>query len=119
MRDTVKRLTEMYGIHEWVIERNAFQRFLTQDEELKSFLRSHGCKLTEHYTNENKYDSDFGIATMAPLFLSCGEPASNGGGGKWRRNARGGADRTSHHRGRPRVGRLSSSTSWWCGRRRG
>jgi hypothetical protein len=68
-------------LNEWVIERNAFQRFLTQDEELKSFLRARGCKLTEHYTTENKYDADFGIQTMAPLFLTCGEPTVQ----RWRR----------------------------------
>jgi hypothetical protein len=83
MRETVKRLTDLYKINEWVIERNAFQRFLTQDEELKSFLRARGCKLTEHVTTENKYDADFGIQTMAQLFLTCGTPPSNGGGGKW------------------------------------
>lgn len=84
MRDTVKRLTDQYGVAEWVIERNAFQRFLTQDDDLTSFLRSRGCRLTEHYTHQNKYDADFGIAAMAPLFLTCGEPPSNKGAGKWR-----------------------------------
>lgn len=71
MRREVMRLTDTYGIHEWVIERNAFQRFLTQDKELVDFLRSRACKLTEHYTTANKFDSDWGIATMAPLFDSC------------------------------------------------
>lgn len=85
IRDTVKRLTDTYKINEWVIERNAFQRFLTQDPELTTFLRGRGCKLTEHYTTDNKYDADYGIAAMAPLFLTCGEPPSNGGGGSWRR----------------------------------
>lgn len=73
MREEVKRLTDLYGIHEWVIERNAFQRFLTQDRELVDFLRSRGCRLTEHYTTANKFDSDWGISTMAPLFDSCVE----------------------------------------------
>jgi hypothetical protein len=30
-------------------------------------------------------DPDFGVMSMAPLFASCGEPPSNGGGGKWRK----------------------------------
>ena len=85
MKDAVKRFTETYKINEWVIERNAFQRFLTQDEELLLFLRTRGCKLTEHYTTENKYDADFGISAMAQLFLTCGEPPSNGGDGMWKR----------------------------------
>ncbi|HEY9512910.1 MAG TPA: hypothetical protein VIQ48_10105, partial [Rhodanobacter sp.] len=85
IRDTMKRLTLTYGIHEWVIERNAFQRFLTQDEDLLKFLRTQGCKLTEHYTTDNKYDADYGIAAMAQLFMTCGEPPSNGGDGAWRK----------------------------------
>ena len=85
MKDTVKRLTETYAINEWVIERNAFQRYLTQDLELVSFLRARGCKLTEHYTTKNKYDSDFGIQAMAQLFLTCGEPVPNNSDAKWRK----------------------------------
>lgn len=85
MRENIFRLTDQYRINEWVIERNAFQRFLTQDEELTTFLRSRGCRLTEHYTTDNKYDADFGISAMAPLFLTCGEPPSNGGDGLWRK----------------------------------
>lgn len=83
MRDTVKRLTDTYHVNEWVIERNAFQRFLTQDPELTQFLRGRGCRLTEHYTTDNKFDADFGIAAMAQLFLTAGEPQANNAGGKW------------------------------------
>lgn len=61
MRETVKRLTDTYHINEWVIERNAFQRFLTQDKDLVDFLRRRGCKLTEHYTTDNKRDPNWGI----------------------------------------------------------
>lgn len=84
MREKVKALTDQWHIHEWVIERNAFQRFLTQDPELTQFLRSRGCKLTEHVTSTNKFDADFGIATMAPLFESCGEPDPKRPG-RWKR----------------------------------
>ena len=74
MRNQIKSFTDQYKIMEWVIERNAFQRFLTQDPDLTQFLRSRGCRLTEHYTTANKFDADFGIATMGPLFDSCGIP---------------------------------------------
>jgi hypothetical protein len=83
MRDRVKYFTELYKINEWVIERNAFQGFLTQDEDLNQFLRSRGCRLRPHYTTENKYDADFGIASIAQLFLTCGEPPSGNRGGSW------------------------------------
>lgn len=85
MRETVKRLTDMYQINEWVIERNAFQKFLTDDPDLKSFLQSRGCKLTAHYTTANKVDPDFGVMSLAPLFESCGEPQASGRGGGWNR----------------------------------
>jgi hypothetical protein len=85
MKEKVKLFTDLYGINEWVIERNAFQRFLTQDDELLQYLRSRGCRLTEHYTTANKFDPDFGISAMAQLFLTCGEPPINGGDGIWRK----------------------------------
>lgn len=89
MRDAVKRLTDQYHINEWVIERNAFQRFLTQDPDLNAFLRSRGCKLTEHYTTGNKLDPDFGVMSLVPLFESTGRPPSANTGGHFRRVAEG------------------------------
>jgi hypothetical protein len=87
MRETIKRFTTQYKIKEWVIERNAFQRFLTQDEELKRWLFGQGCILREHYTTTNKYDHEFGVMSLAPLFLSCVDPHEND---PWRRREGGG-----------------------------
>lgn len=83
MREKVKYLTDTYGVKMWVIERNAFQRFLTQDPELNQFLRSRGCRLEEHYTTDNKFDSDFGIATLGPIFNSCGRVNPQAAKGAW------------------------------------
>jgi hypothetical protein len=85
MREQIKHFTDTYNINEWVIERNAFQKFLTDDPELRQFLQSRGCKLTAHYTTANKVDPDFGVMSMAPLFESCGRPQENGQGGFWTR----------------------------------
>lgn len=85
MRERIKFYTDLYRINEWVIERNAFQKFLTDDPDLRSFLQSRGCKLTPHYTNANKVDPDFGVMSMAPLFESSGAPPANNGGGAMRR----------------------------------
>lgn len=85
MRERIRYFTDTYHINEWVIERNAFQKFLTDDPELRSFLQSRGCKLTPHFTNQNKVDPDFGVMSMAPLFESSGEMPSNGGGGAMKR----------------------------------
>jgi hypothetical protein len=79
LRSMMHSLTEEYGIREWRVEINAFQRSIVQDEDLKQWLYARGCVLQSHYTTSNKYDPDFGISAMAPLFLSCVEAdASNG-----------------------------------------
>jgi len=85
MREKMQYFTETYSVNEWVIERNAYQRSITQDKDLINYLRAHGCKLTEHTTGTNKFDSDFGIATMGPLFDTCGEPDPKSPSGRWKR----------------------------------
>lgn len=79
LRQHMKRLTKEYTIREWRVERNAFQRFLTQDEPLRMWLASVGCTLKEHFTTgKNKWDEDFGVASLAALYLSCVQPAEGG-----------------------------------------
>lgn len=68
IRDTIKELTDTFKIHQWVIERNAFQAFLTQDPELQEHLGGLGVFIREHTTGRNKWDIDFGVASMAPVF---------------------------------------------------
>lgn len=68
LRDLIERWTHEYKPQEWRIEKNAFQKFLTQDEALRKFLASQGVALHEHYTGKNKWDADWGVASMAPLF---------------------------------------------------
>lgn len=85
MRERIQYFTELYNIHEWVIERNAFQRYITQDVDLINYLRAHGCRLSEHTTGTNKFDSDFGIATMGPLFDTAGRPNPHDPAGRWTR----------------------------------
>ncbi|MGY0232762.1 hypothetical protein PT931_13500 [Longispora urticae] len=68
IRETVKTLSDSYGIHEWRVEKNAFQIFLTQDPELNKWLGSRGIILAEHFTGRNKMDVEWGVASMAPLF---------------------------------------------------
>lgn len=68
IRDIIMSVTEDFGVHEWVIEQNAFQLFLVHDEEIQRFCQTRGVKITPHYTSRNKQDPDFGVASMAPLF---------------------------------------------------
>lgn len=67
-RALIKEWTDRYGIHEWRIEKNAFQGFLTQDREVREYLASRGVTLTDHHTGGNKHDSEFGVAAMSHLF---------------------------------------------------
>ena len=68
IRDIILNWTQLYSPSEWIIEKNAFQAFLTQDEGIKQFLASRGVLLKEHHTGQNKWDSGFGVASMATLF---------------------------------------------------
>lgn len=68
IRELIKDWTGRYGISEWRIEKNAFQSMLTQDREVREFLNGRGCVLREHQTHSNKWDADFGVASMSMLF---------------------------------------------------
>jgi hypothetical protein len=66
-----KEFTDTYAPNEWVVEKNAFQRFLTQLPDIVDYARARGVKITPHYTTANKFDADWGVQTMGPLFDSC------------------------------------------------
>ncbi len=70
----MKELTEKYGVQEWRVEINAFQKFLLQLESLRVYMNARGVTLEPHQTNkETKWDEDWGVSTLIPLFKSCGE----------------------------------------------
>jgi hypothetical protein len=64
----IKDWTVKYNVQEWRIEKNNVQAWLVQDEGLLDFLRSRGVVVRPHFTHGNKWDSDFGVASMAGLF---------------------------------------------------
>ena len=68
IRQLIFDWSNVYSPQEWIVERNAFQSFLTQDEGIRTFLASKGIILREHHTGNNKWDAGFGVASMAPLF---------------------------------------------------
>jgi hypothetical protein len=68
IRELIFAWTEKYQPKAWVIEKNAFQLFLTQDEQINEFLASRGIRLVSHYTGANKMDLEYGVASLAPLF---------------------------------------------------
>lgn len=68
IRELIKNWTTKYNIGEWRIEKNAFQSMLTQDREVNEFLSGRGAVLREHTTGRNKWDEDFGVASLSTLF---------------------------------------------------
>jgi len=66
--DKIKEWTIKYKINEWRIEKNAMNLMVTQNREIREFLATRGCLLREHFTGSNKWDSDFGVASMSVLF---------------------------------------------------
>lgn len=48
-----------------VIEANAFQKGLSTDKQLLDMQDRHGFRIHSHLTNDNKYDEEIGIASMA------------------------------------------------------
>lgn len=68
IRGLMKDWTVKYNVQEWRVEKNAFQIMLTQDREVREFLAQRGAILKEHFTGNNKWDVDFGVASMSMLF---------------------------------------------------
>lgn len=68
IRQHIQFWTVKYQLNEWRIEDNAFQSYLARDQELATWLASRGCVLNPHHTGKNKWDEDFGVMAMAPLF---------------------------------------------------
>lgn len=66
--DKIKEWTVKYRMNEWRIEKNAMNLMVTQSREIREFLASRGCVLKEHFTGKNKWDADFGVASMSMLF---------------------------------------------------
>lgn len=68
IRDLIFSWSELYKPNSVIVESNAFQLFLTQDEAIRDFLASRGIAYRPHFTGANKQDPDFGVASVAPLF---------------------------------------------------
>lgn len=68
IRDQIVYMTETYRPSEWMIEENAFQGFLTQDEDLLQYMANKGIVMKAHRTGSQKLDPDFGVASMSGLF---------------------------------------------------
>ena len=72
---TPRKITTL--LEEWItkykpqelrIEINAHQKAYVLDDVLNEYCQTHGVQLKPHYTSKNKWDSNFGVASMASLF---------------------------------------------------
>ena len=72
---TPRKITTL--LEEWIvkykpqelrIEINAHQKAYVLDDVLNEYCQAHGVQLKPHYTSKNKWDSNFGVASMASLF---------------------------------------------------
>ena len=70
IRSLLREWADAYKPHTVIVESNAFQLFLTQDEEIRNFLATRGIAYRPHFTGNNKQDPEFGVASLAPLFGS-------------------------------------------------
>lgn len=68
LKNRIKAVSIEYGVNEWRIEKTGLLTMFTQDFELNQWLNSRGIRLTQHYTGKNKFDTNFGVASMSPLF---------------------------------------------------
>jgi len=68
IQSLIEEWVEKYKPQELRIEINAHQKAYALDENLRNFLAQYGCQLNSHFTGKNKWDTSFGVASMAMLF---------------------------------------------------
>ena len=68
IQDLIEEWVEKYRPQELRIEINAHQKAYALDDNLRNYLAQYGCQLNSHFTGKNKWDTSFGVASMASLF---------------------------------------------------
>jgi len=68
IQNLIEEWDEKYKPQELRIEINAHQKAYALDDNLRNYLSIHGCQLNSHFTGKNKWDTSFGVASMASLF---------------------------------------------------
>ena len=68
IRELIESWVIKYTPMELIIEINAFQKAFALDEDLRNWLGSYGVRFREHFTGNNKWDVNFGVASMSGLF---------------------------------------------------
>jgi hypothetical protein len=68
IREAFEVFTQVYKPQEFRVEINAHQKAYSLDEDLRNWLASYGVRLNAHFTGKNKWDTNFGVASMSTLF---------------------------------------------------
>ena len=68
IQDLIEEWVQKYRPQELRIEINAHQKAYALDDNLRQYLAQWGCQLNSHFTGKNKWDTSFGVASMASLF---------------------------------------------------
>jgi hypothetical protein len=68
IQNLIEDWVEKYHPQELRIEINAHQKAYALDNDLREYLAARGCRLESHFTGKNKWDTSFGVASMAMLF---------------------------------------------------
>jgi len=68
IRQAIEDFTLAYKPQEFRVEINAHQKAYSLDDDLRNWLASHGVRLNSHFTGKNKWDTNFGVASMSTLF---------------------------------------------------
>ena len=67
IQEAIEALVQKYKPQELRVEINAHQKAYSLDEDLRNYLMTYGCRLESHFTGKNKWDSNFGVASMSMM----------------------------------------------------
>jgi hypothetical protein len=70
IRQAIEEFVQRYKPQELRVEINAHQKAYALDSDLQQWLAGYGVRLNSHFTGKNKWDTNFGVAGMSPLFGS-------------------------------------------------
>jgi hypothetical protein len=68
IRQAIESITLAYRPQEFRVEINAHQKAYSLDDDLRNWLANYGVRLNSHFTGKNKWDTNFGVASMSTLF---------------------------------------------------
>jgi hypothetical protein len=69
LQETITLIQAKFKVNEWRIEKNGLQQMISQDDRLRQIIQQGGGRIVEHHTGQNKWDPQFGVMSLAPLFL--------------------------------------------------